>query len=343
MKPTVLLGILGLTVQSLMRASAQDVHVSQFTETPLLRNPALAGLFRGDYRAYALFRSQWQSVGVPFRTVAAGTDFKFPIGRSHDYLSAGVSLMYDEVGMSLSRQTQTMPVVNFHKSIDEEHNRYLSLGFAAGLATRGLNTQRMTFNNQFMAGSFQPTAPTGERSIIVSRTYLDMAVGMVFNSSIGKSADFFLGASYWHFNQKASDLNGPSSFLNPKLQLNGGLKTFLGKRLSLHTEANWLRQGTQQQLMAAALFRYHVEFEEDPHVARPISISAGMAYRNGDALVPIARLRIASIEGSISYDINVSQLMSSSQSRGGYELTLSYKGFTSGDRSSLLQSRCPSF
>ena len=31
-------------------ASAQDIHFSQFFETPLLRNPALAGIFTGDIR-----------------------------------------------------------------------------------------------------------------------------------------------------------------------------------------------------------------------------------------------------------------------------------------------------
>ena len=32
------------------KIDAQDIHFSQFFETPLLRNPALAGIFSGDVR-----------------------------------------------------------------------------------------------------------------------------------------------------------------------------------------------------------------------------------------------------------------------------------------------------
>ena len=41
---------------------SQDIHFSQFFEAPLLRNPALAGLFSGDIRLQAVYRNQWQSV-----------------------------------------------------------------------------------------------------------------------------------------------------------------------------------------------------------------------------------------------------------------------------------------
>ena len=36
------------------RLMAQDIHLSQFYETPILRNPALIGLFNGDYRVQAV-------------------------------------------------------------------------------------------------------------------------------------------------------------------------------------------------------------------------------------------------------------------------------------------------
>ena len=41
------------------KAETQDIHFSQFSETPLLRNPALAGIFSGDVRVQAVFRNQW--------------------------------------------------------------------------------------------------------------------------------------------------------------------------------------------------------------------------------------------------------------------------------------------
>jgi hypothetical protein len=47
---------------------AQDISFSQFYDQPLLRNPALAGIFTGDVRFTASYRNQWQSVTIPYRT-----------------------------------------------------------------------------------------------------------------------------------------------------------------------------------------------------------------------------------------------------------------------------------
>ena len=38
---------------------AQDLHFSQFYEAPLIRNPALAGLFDGDVNVQLVYRNQW--------------------------------------------------------------------------------------------------------------------------------------------------------------------------------------------------------------------------------------------------------------------------------------------
>ncbi|MGH2644329.1 MAG: type IX secretion system membrane protein PorP/SprF, partial [Chitinophagaceae bacterium] len=64
---------------------AQDIHLSQFYETPLLRNPALAGIFTGDYRVELVYRNQWASVTIPYQTGALSGEARFPIGNDHDY------------------------------------------------------------------------------------------------------------------------------------------------------------------------------------------------------------------------------------------------------------------
>ena len=62
-------------------ANSQDINFSQFYELPLLRNPALAGIFSGDIQITSAFRSQWQSVTVPYRTIGLGLEYKKPIGK----------------------------------------------------------------------------------------------------------------------------------------------------------------------------------------------------------------------------------------------------------------------
>jgi|SRR5665647_2487342 len=75
---------------------SQDINFSQFYELPLLRNPALAGIFAGDIRITAGYRNQWQSVTTPYQTQALGTEFKFSLGQnSNDFLTLGLQLTND--------------------------------------------------------------------------------------------------------------------------------------------------------------------------------------------------------------------------------------------------------
>ena len=55
---------------------SQDIHFSQYNASPLMLNPALAGMNACDYRVYANFRMQWMTVssGNTYRTVAGGAD-----------------------------------------------------------------------------------------------------------------------------------------------------------------------------------------------------------------------------------------------------------------------------
>jgi hypothetical protein len=60
----------------IMTASAQDLHFSQFFNSPLTTNPANTGFIPdGDYRLGVNFRNQWASVmPLPYRTVSAFGD-----------------------------------------------------------------------------------------------------------------------------------------------------------------------------------------------------------------------------------------------------------------------------
>src|SRR5215216_1986707 len=76
----------------------QDIHFSQFFEAPLLRNPALAGIFSGDLRIQGVYRTQWNSVTVPYQTASLNGEYKLPIGKSDDFLTLGGEILYDKAG-----------------------------------------------------------------------------------------------------------------------------------------------------------------------------------------------------------------------------------------------------
>ena len=57
-------------------ASTQDLHFSQFMNSPLLTNPANTGFIPdGDYRLGVNYRNQWASItDFPYKTMSAFGD-----------------------------------------------------------------------------------------------------------------------------------------------------------------------------------------------------------------------------------------------------------------------------
>src|SRR5918993_628848 len=77
---------------------SQDIHFSQFFEAPLWRNPSLAGIFTGDVRVQAVYRDQWNSVTNAYKTGSLNAEYKLPVGKSEDFLTLGLQMLYDRAG-----------------------------------------------------------------------------------------------------------------------------------------------------------------------------------------------------------------------------------------------------
>mgnify|MGYP000412431138 CR=1 FL=1 len=60
---------------------AQDMQFSQFYASPMNLNPAMTGVFEGDFRAVVNYREQYNSILDihPFRTISAGFEKRFRI------------------------------------------------------------------------------------------------------------------------------------------------------------------------------------------------------------------------------------------------------------------------
>jgi len=202
-----------------LNLAAQDLHFSQFFEAPLLRNPSLAGIFNGDLRVQGVYRSQWGSITVPYRTGSFDLEYKKPIGRGDDFITTGVQILYDKAGTTNFRTTNILPALNYHKALSAEKNRYLSLGFMAGLVQRRIDMSRMTTNNQYDGNGYNPSLSHGETFTNANFSYFDASVGMSYNSAISdrETDNFFVGIVYHHFNRpKNSFYKNPDIELHPK-------------------------------------------------------------------------------------------------------------------------------
>lgn len=320
---------------STFKLDAQDITFSQFFENPILRNPALAGIFEGDIRVEGTMRNQWQNVTIPYKTQALSTEVKFPIGTQADWMTAGLQLTHDVAGDIQLGRTQVLPVVNFHKSISSDNDNYLSLAFMGGPVISQFDPTLLKLGDQYdpLTGSYDPNVTSNQRFDRSNFTYWDVSTGLSWSSSFDMGNDntarYYLGAGLFHLNQPKVGFytNDTTTTLRKKWAFNGGLSLPLSDLNTLIFYIDYLRQGGNRQFLGGVMYGtniFHDYFPSNNDLYKDVSLYAGAFYRWNDALIPTLKLDMYDFSVGISYDITLSQLSSAAQSKGGFEFNLSY-------------------
>ena len=326
-----------------MQGQSQDIHFSQIFETPLLRNPALAGLFTGDVRIQSVYRSQWNSVTDAYKTGSLNGEFKLKVGQADDFITIGGQILYDKAGTVALTSTHILPALNYHKSLSADRNSYLSLGVMGGWVQRSIDRSKMTTNSQFDGSGYNGTLSTGETFNKSSYSYFDGSVGMSFNNQLGENEDnnVFVGLAYHHFNRpsKLSFYSTNKYEMMAKWVGSAGIRMNMTDNSFFTIQADYSKQGTYSETVAGAL--YSIKLGEDENSR--YRIHGGAYLRWKDALIPVVKLEFNPIAVAFSYDANISQLKTASTGRGGYEVSLTYQKFADRFNSSKEAIRCPRF
>jgi type IX secretion system PorP/SprF family membrane protein len=334
---------LAVFASTLTAATAQDLHFSQFFEAPLLRNPALAGIFTGDYRIQGVYRDQWNSFTNAYRTGSFNGEYKLPVGRTDDFLTLGMQILYDKAGSAGLTSTQVMPVINYNKSLSNTHSSYISLGFMGGYVEKRIDMSKITTNSQFDGAAFNPSLATGETFPSPDIHYWDASVGVSYNSSFGQNDQnsLYLGVAYHHLNRPMNSFYQNTAVeLQPKWVYSGGAKFILDEKSSLTVQGDFSSQGVAREIIGGVTYGYNLgEFTDDPRYM----LGIGAYLRVNDAFIPVVKLDMLPLSVAISYDVNISTLNTVSQGQGGFELSISYTGFLDRESSAKNRILCPRF
>lgn len=331
-------------------ARTQDVGFSQFYDQPLLRNPALAGIFTGDVRLTGSYRNQWQSVTIPYRTFGLSTEVKLPANiASDDNITLGLQLLRDVAGSSEFSTTQIMPAVNYSLPLSREKNSYLSLGFMGGLLQQRFDPSKLIFNDQFVSGSngtFSVLPSSRQVFNNTSVNYFDLSTGMSYNGVFREEVNYFVGVGMFHITRpKVGFFDGQTITLNSKLALNAGLSAPTSETDRVILYADYFKQyGKNFSPVGISTLQIGAMFSRDLFIgAGEQKFTAGLLYRLNDAIIPVIQVQQAKFTLGLSYDVNIDKLAAAAQHRGGFELTLSYRDFLNNRLSERRQSLCPRF
>src|SRR5829696_9753336 len=116
-------------------AQAQDLHFSQFFNSPLSTNPANTGFIPdGDYRLGVNFRDQWSSImSIPYKTMSAFADVQVMKNRDQTgWVGLGGLVLRDVAGSGNLTSTKLYGSVAYHQMLG--YASLLSMGFNVGYA-----------------------------------------------------------------------------------------------------------------------------------------------------------------------------------------------------------------
>lgn len=310
---------------SMFTGKAQDVHFTQFNAAPLTVNPAFTGNFDGQYRASAIYRDQWRSVTVPFRTYAVS--FDAPIVNDltiDDYLAAGVQLYNDRAGDGNLSNLTALASVAYHKFLGVNANKAISVGFQGGYTQKSIDLSKLYFQDEFINGGFQPGI-TGE-NINNKVNYFTVNAGISWAHMVGYKFSYTLGLGANNLNQpQESFQRQQNSEVGLGMRYTGqlGIVAYVSEKLSLRPAVLYQSQSTASEIVAGNEFHYILG--NNPEIRNyTTAIFLGGWYRNQDAIMINAGIEFKGLRVGLSYDYNTSDLKNASNGNGGFEISLTY-------------------
>ncbi len=290
---------------SLVTAYSQDLHFFTILRSSIVEKSGTGWNFTGDYRIQGVYRDQWNSFTNAYKTGSFNGEYKLPVGRTDDYLTLGMQILYDKAGDAGLTSTTVFPAINYSKSLSSTHTSYLSLGFMGGYVDKRIDLSKITTNSQFDGTAFNPSIPSGETFPTPDIHYWDASVGMSFNSSFGQNQQnsMFFGVAYHHLNRPMNSFYQNTAVeLQPKYVVSGGAKFLLDEKSTITLQADYSSQGPSRETIGGLMYGYNLgEFTDDPKYV----LGIGAYMRLGDAFIPVIKLDMLPLSMAISYDINI--------------------------------------
>ncbi|RYY63295.1 MAG: type IX secretion system membrane protein PorP/SprF [Chitinophagaceae bacterium] len=324
-------------------AAAQDLHFSQFFNSPLSTNPANTGFIPdGDYRVGVNYRNQWSSImSVPYKTMSAFGDVQIGKDRfQNGWIGLGGMLLKDVAGSGNLSSTKVYGAVAYHQMLG--YSSLLSAGFNIGYASKRIDMAALKFPDQFDGHFFDSKLPTSAFLDRTSVGYFDLQAGL--NYAYFPTNNIYVngGFSVMHINRpRESFFTSDAGNVDNRIPmrntafLNGSFK--LNDQWIVNPNVYVSTQAGSFEAVGGANAHYNLSGDGEKVLV------GGLYYRYQEALIPVIGLGLNDYIFSFSYDITLSPLKAYNGARGALEFSLVKQGVFQHYSFNRRQTICPSF
>ncbi len=312
------LAIIYLLCFTALAGFAQDIHFSQFYNSPLTLNPTLTGLADGKFRIGGLYRTQWSSISLPFRTSSIAFDMPIQKGFADgDKLGVGLVFFYDQTGEYNFTTLNVNASFAYHKVLDREKRHYLSLGVQAGFTQKRYDFANGQFADQ-IDGSLTGGGTTAENINGNAIIHENLNVGLSYSGRLSDKTAIYIGGAMFNVTQpKESFLDNSDVRLPYRVSVNLGAEIGIGKGgFQLLPSVIYQTQASADEINAGLGFGY--KFKND------LQTIVGAYYRVNDAVIPMVGLGYKGFNLTFSYDATTTDLKKGNSGTNAFEFSLNY-------------------
>lgn len=312
--------------------TAQDIHFSQYGNSPLNLSPSLAGVFGGDMRFVANYRKQWRTVPVPYTTFSGSVENKVYVhpGRYDKFVTASLLVNYDRQGAIALQSLQIGIPLALTLPVGKSH--FFTIGATPMFGQRSFDADEVSLDEQYIDGIYDPTAAISENLTITNLKYFDISAGANFRlQSPKKRTRVDIGGAMHHINRPAHDFWASSVTSTDNVRLHNkltlyGLSLFqLNERFDFLAQGLYQKQGKFQEIVYGGGVRMHLN--SNPYKEFALQIGVDWRHRYNNALVPRLEVLYRTWTFGATFDWDAFSRAGEliSERRGGPELSLIYR------------------
>jgi type IX secretion system PorP/SprF family membrane protein len=299
---------------------AQDVRFSQPYSAPLKLNPAIMGS-DNSINAKLNYRSQWAGIDNGYKT--ASLTFFMPVYEQDDNcLSVGLFAMNDQAGAF--GHTEILLAVGYNLRLTES-GHFLSTSIYGGFNQKSLDTESLTFDDQYIVGSYEAINPSSEAILYESKLFMDAGFGVLwyFQPEEG-NLSAFAGISAFHLTSPNESFVEDDGMLFSKISTQAGIK-ITPEGSSLSFMPNFIansQKGTYE--LATGLYT-------DYAINEDMTARIGLWYRAQNTVAFLLGFQYTNYSIGYSYDLPSSGISNIATSANTHEISIAYY-FNSADK-----------
>ncbi len=202
----------------------------------------------------------------------------------------------------------------------KQENLKLTVGLSAGFMYKSTRKDKLTFDNQYSNGTFDPDKPSGEVFAKNSVFMPDINFGFSYSGQYNRGKIIpFAGFSIFHItNPKESLLVSGAARLPMRFVSNAGSTFYVADNVTVEPKILFMMQGKSKEINFGVGSSYLLDSRNN------IILNGGIYYRNKDAAIINLGFEYKSILYQFSYDVNTSPLKQFTKSRGSFEFGITF-------------------